>query len=149
MRSKTDMVNDDNDSSSQPYKKAKKPTPEQNKWFDYISNFPFKSDEYVTTFAEKMLGLNTAIIAAYIAGVKLSNISLTAYVLIPLALFILSLFCSLLALYPRTVKEKFEDLTKIKERYIEAIYRRQRNVTISLVSYFIGLLTAIFIILIG
>jgi len=124
-------------------------TKEEEMWFDYIDELPFKSDLYLTTFAEKLLGLNTAVIAAYIAGLKLASINLTTYVFVPIILFVLSLFCCLYSLYPKIAKGKFEKLQDIKNNYLKGIFYRQKSITISFACYFIGVVTGIFVIIFG
>jgi hypothetical protein len=125
------------------------PNPVDQNWLDYIDNLPFKSDERVTTFADKLLALNTAIIAAYIAGLKLTNVILTPYVFGPIIFFVLSLLCSLYTIYPRTAKGKFYDLHEIRKRYLKGIFFRRKAITLSLICYFLGMLFGILILLLA
>jgi hypothetical protein len=130
-------------------RETRPPTQAEERWFEYIDNLPFKSDEYLTTFAEKLLGLNTAVIAAYIAGLKLAAISLSAYVFIPILMFILSLFCCLYSIYPKIQKSETHDLSGFKEKYVKGIFYRHKTISISFISYFIGIVVGVAVIVFG
>lgn len=125
------------------------PSQEEDRWFEYIEELPFKSDEFLTIFAEKMLGLNTAMIAAFIAGLKLTEISLSFYIFVPLILFFLSLFCSLYSIYPKVTKGEVRDLNIIREGFLKGIYRRRKIITIAFFSYFFGIVAGAIVMIIG
>jgi hypothetical protein len=109
-------------------KKNRPPSPAEERWFDYTENLPFLSDEYLAKFADKMYGLNTAVIAVYIAGIKLTVSNPGWYFWIPLILFLISLLTVLFSIFPKRVFGVFENLQDVKYKYLEGIMIRQTQI---------------------
>ena len=128
-------------------RQSRPPTAAEDSWFDYADNLPFLSDEYLTRFADKLLGLTTAVLAAYIAGIKLLAVTLQLFHLLPLGLLLLTLFFALYSIYPKKVDEKFTDIGKLRSRYVLGLQRRRTMIGTAFVCYFLGVLLAVVVLL--
>jgi hypothetical protein len=122
---------------------SRPPGPEEERWFDYSERLPFSSDEYLTRFADRLLTLNTAVLAAYLAALKLGSVSLCWPLLIPILLFLLSLLSSLYSIFPRSTRATSSDIFDVRDIYFEAIYWRSRALSFAFLTYFIGIVSGV------
>ncbi len=125
------------------------PNPEEERWFDYVADLPFLSDEYLTKFSDKLLGLNTAMIAAYIAGIKLTSPCLRWYFWIPVVFLLFSLSLSLLSIRPKQASEKSDRLQDVRGQYLCGINRRRKQTNWALLLYALGLFSGLLVILLN
>jgi hypothetical protein len=136
------------DDVSSPVLETRRPTPSEDRWFEEAEKLPFMADQSLARFADKLLGLSTAIIAAYVAGLKAINVTLTWYGWIPIILFTISLLTALLSIFPRRVSAEFSDLGVLKKYYLKRTERRWRLITAGFVSYFFGIVVGILVMLV-
>jgi hypothetical protein len=131
------MTTEENCSQSRP------PSTAEDNWFDYCERLPFLSDEFMTKFADKLLTLNTGLLAGYLAALKLLTKALNWPLLIPVVLFLISLSCSLWSIFPKKAGGALFDIGAIREHYLLGLRRRRKLISIALASYFVGIVAAI------
>lgn len=124
-----------NDGNQESVRSTRPPTPAEEFWFDYSQKLPSLSREYLTTFADKLLSLSTAAIAAYIAAVGLTKKTFDWYLWIPIGCFFGALFSALCCLYPKGISREYTSLKEIRQRYLSGLRQLKRAVSVGLVLY--------------
>lgn len=130
-------------------KLTRPPTQEEIRWFDYAAQLPFRSDEYLTRFADKLLGLSTGAIGVYVAIIQLAQKNMTLSRWIPFIFFFVALFSALVSIFPRKVSGNFTKINLIQQHYLNGLGRRRRIIILGLVSYVIGIIFSILALFIG
>ncbi len=128
---------------------TKPPNSLENTWFDYAEKLPFLSDRYLTTFADKLLILTTAILPAYIAGIKLVQIPLSFVLVIPIVLFFITLIFCLISLYPRKTHAEYSSVELIQQMLLTGLERRRIMISIGFLCYILGIISGVIIMLLG
>lgn len=140
MQSPTDLVKEMKEDDEEIIE-AREATPDESRWFDYILQLPFKSSANITSFADKMMGLNTALIAAYIAGLKLTQSSIDLLDFLPVISLFLSLCLSLWSVFPTAVRNQVLTLAAIEEGYFRGLSIRYKKIRASVMLFLAGIVS--------
>lgn len=123
------------------------PNSEEEKWFEYANDLPFKSDEHLTNFAEKLLTLGSAGIGVYLLLVKLSQQPLNLFFWVPLFGLFGTLIFALLSIYPKKVDYESYEIKTVESNYSSGLEFRKKLLTIGFICYLISLFTASIVIM--
>ncbi len=122
------------------------PSPQDEKWFEFVENAPFDSNEHLSKFAEKALTLASAAVASYLALSKFLEIKQNAWFWIPLVMFLLALIGSLMSIFPKKMGGSFHQAIDIKEAYLNGLHRRGELVSLSLNLYILGVVFSVIVV---
>ena len=141
-----------NDERSKPEESIKviqscRPNSREKLWFTYLENLPFASDNNLAFFADKLMEINTALIAAYVAALVFIKHSAIWYLLIPAYLFFLSLIASIYSILPRRVRNEYIDFLEFKNYYFRKLAFRWYLIVFALLFFLVGLITEVLILL--
>ena len=126
------------------------PTKREEKWFDLLDELPFKSDENLARFADKLLGLSTAMLAAYLASIKLLLVDRVSWLTwAPVPFFLIALWAALWSMFPRPVSAEIRSLEDVQAGLKRGLRRRYRLVLLAAIVYIQGVLAAVFVLLLS
>jgi hypothetical protein len=123
-------------------------TPEEERWVDFIERLPQESDAKLSSFAEKLLTLSAGIAAAYVAALKVIDATLVWWHIIPIVMFAVTLLSSLLSIYPIRVTMRLENLDLVQRDFSRRLDSRWKLMTVGVIAFIIGLVSAIVIVMI-
>lgn len=125
---------------------SRPPSDNERIFTEFAARSPLALREYISHFAEKLLTLSPAMLAAYVGGLKFTDIQLKWYLFVPIALLIFSLAAAIWVIFPRKKTRPFNTLNSVQEYLTRRSRLAHFAISFGLACFGIGiLLGALFI----